>query len=352
MIQISAELLALSGEPALLVKGGKIIFANDAACALLGADCREKSFRSLFGREIAGMQAPAFVGEAEIAGKRMLLRIRVMDGMRAVFLSPCTPMEELVGEAFLYVLRSEMMQLEVNASILRAHLSPEDTSGLSALNCISRSLYRVKRTMQNLSVIRGAQTGSLLYLPQALDLVPLFRDLIETVTLHFPKPLIQFSAPAALPGRGDPALLETMALNLLSNCVLHAGGCTRVRVTLHSAGDQAILSVDDDGCGIPGDRLHTVLERYRYDCGLSAVENGPGLGLTAAREIARVHGGTLLLESREGIGTAVRVSLSRLPHSVGRMRSPEEEYDKSYDAILTGLAPCLPPEAFDAPDRK
>jgi signal transduction histidine kinase len=292
------------------------------------------------------------MGEAEIAGKRMLLRIRSVDGMRVIFLSPCTPMEELVGEAFLYVLRGEMMQLEVNASILRAHLSPEDASGLSALNCVSRSLYRIKRTIQNLSVIRGAQTGNLLFLPQTLDLVPFFRDIMEAVTLHFPQPVISFSAPTTLPGRGDPALLETMALNLLSNCILHAKGCTRVRVTLHSAGDQAILSVDDDGCGIPGDRLHTVLERYRYDCGLSAAENGPGLGLTAAREIARIHGGTLLLESREGIGTAVRVSLGHLSRSAGRMRSPEEAYDKSYDAVLTGLAPCLPPEAFDAPDRK
>jgi len=352
MIQISAELLALSGEPVLLAKGGKIVFANDAACALLGADCKEKSYRTLLGREIAGVQAPAFVGEAEIAGKRMLLRIRSVDGMRVIFLSPCTPMEELVGEAFLYVLRGEMMQLEVNASILRAHLSPEDASGLSALNCVSRSLYRIKRTIQNLSVIRGAQTGNLLFLPQTLDLVPFFRDIMDAVTLHFPQPVISFSAPTTLPGRGDPALLETMALNLLSNCILHAKGCTRVRVTLHSAGDQAILSVDDDGCGIPGDRLHTVLERYRYDCGLSAAENGPGLGLTAAREIARIHGGTLLLESREGIGTAVRVSLGHLSRSAGRMRSPEEAYDKSYDAVLTGLAPCLPPEAFDAPDRK
>lgn len=350
MIQISAELLALSGEPALLAKGGKILYANDAACALLGADCREKSFRSLFGGEIAGMQAPAFVGETEIAGKRMLLRIRSMDGMRVIFLSPCAPMEELVGEAFLYVLRSEMMQLGVSVSILRAHLSPEDAAGLSALNCVSRSLYRVNRTMQNLSVIRGAQTGNLLFLPQSLDLVTLFRDLIEAVKLHFPKPEIRFTAPEVLTARGDPSLLETMALNLLSNCILHAEGCTRVRVTLHSVGDQVILSVDDDGCGIPGDRFHTVLERYRFDCGLGAAENGPGLGLTAAREIARIHGGTLLLESREGVGTAVRVSLSRLPRSVGPMRAPEEEYDKSYDAILTGLSPCLPPEAFDAPD--
>ena len=76
MIQFSAELLALTGEPALLVKGGKILFANEAACAMLGPDCRSKSFRELFGKEIAGMQASGYVGETEIAGRRVLLRMR------------------------------------------------------------------------------------------------------------------------------------------------------------------------------------------------------------------------------------------------------------------------------------
>ena len=70
-----------------------------------------------------------------------------------------------------------------------------------------------------------------------------------------------------------------------------------------------------------------------------------------AREIARLHGGTLLLESREGNGTAVRVSLNRSPRSLNPMKTAAEEYDKSYDTILTGLAPCLPPEAFDEQDR-
>jgi len=352
MIQISAELLALSGEPALLVKGGKILFANDAARALLGQDCEAKSFRALFGSDIAGMQASAFVGEAEIAGKRVLLRIRAMDGMRVVFLSPCAPVDELIGDSFLYVLRSEMMQLGVNASMLRAKLRPEDSAGAAALNGITRGLYRLNRTMQNLSVIRGAETDSLLFLPQSLDLVTLLRDLTEAVSLSFPKPEICFTAPDTLPLRADPSLLEILVLNLLSNCILHAEGCTRIRMTIHSARDQVIFSVDDDGCGIPGGKLHTVLERYRFDCGLSDAGRGPGLGLTAARAIARVHGGTLLLESREGVGTAVRVSLHRSPHAPGSLNVPRTEYDKSYNTILMGLSPCLPPEAFDAPDRK
>lgn len=349
MIQFSAELLALTGEPALLVKGGKILFANEAACAMLGPDCRSKSFRDLFGKEIAGMQAPGFVGETEIAGRRVLLRVKAMEGVRVVFLSPCESVQELISDAFLFTLRTEMMQLVTGTSMLKSRFKDADPGAAAALGGLSMSLYRLNRTLQNLSIIRDAERDSIVFLPQPLDFVELTRDLIESVRLLVSAPEICFSAPQSLPIQGDPALLETLLLNLLSNCLLHAESCTRIRVTLHSAGEQVILSVDDDGCGIPGDRLCTVLERYRCECGLSETGHGPGLGLTAAREIARAHGGTLLLESREGIGTAVRVSLSRTPQSLNPLRSQASAYEKSYDTILTGLAPCLPPEAFYYP---
>ena len=352
MIQLSAEVLALTTEPALLIKGGKILFANDAACALLGPDCREKSFSALFGREIAGMQASAFVGEAEAGGTRFLLRLRTIDGMRVVFLSPFTAAGELIGDAFLYALRSELMQMNVSVQTMRAQLAPGDESGLGALRGMMQSMYRINRTLRNLSVIRGVEQGTIFFRPQALELCRLIRDLTEAVRLSVQTPEISFTAPDNLPILGDPELLETLALNLLSNCISHAEGCTRIRLSLHGAGDQVIFSVDDDGCGIPGDRLHTVLERYRYSDSLLEVNHGPGLGLTAAREIARLHGGTLLLESREQAGTAVRVSLSRTARPQGILHAAAPDYDKSYDAILTGLASCLPPEAFDVPDRK
>lgn len=352
MIQLTAGLLALTTEPALLIRGGKLLYANDAACALLGPDCREKSFAALFGKEVAGMQAPAFVGEAEAAGRRVLLRIRAMEGLRVVFLSPCENAGELIGDSFLYALRSELMQLNVSVQLIRAALRPDDEQGLRALHGVMQSLYRVSRTMQNLAVIRGTDQGTLFFRPQPLELCTLLRDLIEAVRLNVQTPEIVFTAPESLPIHGDPAMLEQLVLNLLSNCLLHAGGCTRVRVSLHGSGEQVILSVDDDGSGIPADRLHTVLERYRYGGGLLEAEHGPGLGLTAVREIARKHGGTLLLESRETLGTAVRVSLSRSLRAQSPLHTAAAEYDRSYDAILTGLAPCLPPEAFDMPERK
>lgn len=351
MIKSTAEFLAFSGEPALLVKGGKILFANDAACALLGPELTQKSFASLFGGDVAGMQASSFVGEAEVGDRRVLLRIKTLEGIRVVFLSSCAPVEELVGDAFFYALRNELMQLGVSSELLRTRLNPGDGSAASALLGLRQSLYRVNRTLGNLSVIRGVERGSLLFHPQPIVMAALLEELIDSVRLSLPRPEILFRAAGDSLIRGDPALLESLALNLLSNCLRHAEGCTRIRVNLHSAGEQVILSVDDDGCGIPGDRLHTVMERYRFDGSLRELGHGPGLGLTAARNIARLHGGTLLLESREGAGTSVRVSLSRAPRTLTTLQTEAADYDRNYDTILTGLAGCLPPEAFDARDR-
>ena len=73
---------------------------------------------------------------------------------------------------------------------------------------------------------------------------------------------------------------------------------------------------------------------------------GPGLGLSVSRGVAQLHGGTLLLESRENRGTAVRVTLSRKLSARGQLREDGSEEGYSSRDLLTGLADCLPEEAF------
>lgn len=346
MLSLSAELLSLSGEAALLIKGGKVLFANEAACALLGHGCTEKSVRELFGDEIAGVQAPSYVGECEVCSRRVLLRVSSFQGMRAVFLTPCGGMGERVGDAFLYSLRSELMNLNVSASLLRARIDPTDSAAMEAFCCAAKGFYRINRTLRNLTVIRSAERGDPLFLPQPLELGALLRDLVETVRLNVDTAQLQFDAPGEFWVTGSAELLELMALNLISNALRHAAP-THVQLRLHSAGEQVILSVNDDGCGIPAGQLHTALERCRYDSELSELDRGPGLGLSAVRSIARLHGGTLLLESREGVGTAVRISLNRAPRGVGPMQA-SPAYTASFDNMLTGLADCLPAKTFAA----
>ena len=179
-----------------------------------------------------------------------------------------------------------------------------------------------------------------------LELCAFLRELADSVTALTAAPELRLRLPDSLTLRADPSQLELAVLNLLSNAILHAEGCSRICLSLHAARDQAILSVDDDGCGISAEQLQCVFDRYRHGFSLSAMARGAGFGLPAVREIARLHGGTLLLESREGSGTAVRLSLSRGSGAPLSAQEDDTPYERSYDSILTGLADCLPASSF------
>jgi len=110
--------------------------------------------------------------------------------------------------------------------------------------------------------------------------------------------------------RGDEAQLGRALGNLLDNAVRHARGA--VTVTLGEHDGTAVVTVADDGPGIPVEERERVFERFtRLDDARSA-DGGAGLGLGIAREIAERHGGSLALT---GSGSGARFVL-RLP--IGR----------------------------------
>ena len=143
----------------------------------------------------------------------------------------------------------------------------------------------------------------------------------------------------------DRQLVELMVLNLISNCIVHAKGCTRVRVSLMETRENLVLSVDDDGCGIPPEQLGTVFDRYCHGFDTGSLYAGAGLGLTVARSVAQLHKGTLLLESRRDRGTTVRVSLSRRLSS-DRLCSSQLPWESSMHGALTGLSDALSDDCY------
>jgi signal transduction histidine kinase len=95
---------------------------------------------------------------------------------------------------------------------------------------------------------------------------------------------------------GDAAGLDRAVANLLDNAVRHARG--RVSVTLESAAAAVVLTVSDDGPGIPEASREAVFERFvRLDAARSSHSGGAGLGLAIARDIAERHGGTLTVDA-------------------------------------------------------
>ncbi len=125
---------------------------------------------------------------------------------------------------------------------------------------------------------------------------------------------VQVDRSAVLPVqvRGDRAQLRRAVGNLLDNALRHSR--TGISVSLSQAdGDHAVLTVADDGPGVPVDQRDKIFERFtRLDEARHGSDGGAGLGLAIARDIAERHGGSLTLDPAADYGKGARFVL-RLP---------------------------------------
>ncbi len=108
---------------------------------------------------------------------------------------------------------------------------------------------------------------------------------------------------------GDPARIEQVLLNLLTNAFRHARETSHVDLRLREEGDAAVFEVQDYGAGIPRDDLPDIFSQFRQGGGSTHSGVGLGLGLFIAREIIEAHGGTIEVASTEGEGTTFTIRL-------------------------------------------
>jgi signal transduction histidine kinase len=104
--------------------------------------------------------------------------------------------------------------------------------------------------------------------------------------------------------RGDAGAIEQLFLNLLLNAAQALGEGGTAHVVVEREGDDVVVTIEDDGCGIEPERLATLFEPLA-----SSRDGGSGLGLAISRRIARAHGGEVSIESEPGRGTRARVRL-------------------------------------------
>jgi signal transduction histidine kinase len=110
-----------------------------------------------------------------------------------------------------------------------------------------------------------------------------------------------------------PIAISRVVTNLVDNAIKY-GGCARV--TLKLADDRAVVTVEDDGPGIPEDEHEKVFAPfYRLEGSRNRDTGGVGLGLAVARNIAREHGGDVTLDTAESGGLCARLELPISPVS-------------------------------------
>ncbi len=108
----------------------------------------------------------------------------------------------------------------------------------------------------------------------------------------------------------DRSQIVSALTNLLDNAVKYSEAGGTVSVTVQPNGARVVVTVRDQGIGIPSRDLERIFERfYRVDQARSRQTGGTGLGLAIVRHVAHAHGGEVTVESIEGEGSTFRIEL-------------------------------------------
>ncbi len=198
-------------------------------------------------------------------------------------------------------------------TLLDGGVSPDDQERfLSTIALEAERLTRLANDLLQLQRIEGA-TGELALrrvdLRLAADraaamLEPLIED--RDVTLE-----VRGEAPKVL---GDVDRLQQVVANLVDNASRMVGEGGRVTVELSSLESYAVLTVLDNGPGVPAEDLPRLFDRfYRADSSRTRTSGGAGLGLAIVRAIVSAHGGTIDAENLEAGGSCFTVRLPAAP---------------------------------------
>ena len=119
--------------------------------------------------------------------------------------------------------------------------------------------------------------------------------------------------PATLPAlRGDARRIRQILLNLLSNAIKFTPAGGSVSIAAQETSNGLEVSIRDTGIGIAKEDLPAVMQRFgQIDSHISRKHPGSGLGLPLSKQLAELHGGSISIESKIGVGTVVAVSFPR-----------------------------------------
>ena len=193
-------------------------------------------------------------------------------------------------------------------ALLRRDDVPE-TARTRSIAILDRQLRHVVRLIDDLLDVSRISTGKLSLHKEDVDLVAVLRsalELIEPVARELQLTLLTRQDEPDTLIEADPARLLQVFSNLLSNACRYTPPGGRVTVSIERAAGGVEVSVEDTGVGIDAAMQERIFDLFEQgDKSLERGNTGLGIGLTLARQLVMLHGGTLRVES-EGRGRGSR----------------------------------------------
>ncbi|RYY07299.1 MAG: response regulator, partial [Sphingobacteriaceae bacterium] len=197
---------------------------------------------------------------------------------------------------------------------------PHDQAMSVQLKLMQRNARRLLNLVNQLLDFRKIEEQELKLCPTETDIVSFIRDVSESFQDISEKKNIAFSFSTSLDRliiHFDPDKVERILFNLLSNAFKFTseGGQIALRLYIDTnliAAQNKLLFIEvaDTGTGIPEEHHTQIFERfYQYGAEPGVMNQGNGIGLSIAKEFVQMHGGTLTVNSKPGIGSTFLVQL-------------------------------------------
>lgn len=179
-----------------------------------------------------------------------------------------------------------------------------------ALNSMYGESRRINKLVEDLLLLAKLDRAPQLMFKEA-SLKAVLQEMEPQLRILAGNRKVDFKWNDEAPCRIDPDKIKQVVLNLFHNAVQHTSAETgRIEITLSRAGNQAELSVMDNGPGIQPEHLPHVFERfYRSESSRTRRSGGAGLGLSISKSLVEAHGGKIRVDSRPGEGSVFRILL-------------------------------------------
>ena len=177
---------------------------------------------------------------------------------------------------------------------------------------VDRQSAQLTRLVDDLLDVSRVSQGKIVLRPAPVALSDVVRNAVETTRnlVESRQHQLEVDADSTAYAMADPARLEQMVTNLLTNAAKYTEPGGRIRVSFRREKQLVVLRVEDDGIGIAPEMLSQVFDPFvQVTPSIDGGVGGLGIGLTLVKRLAALHGGDITVTSERGKGSTFALQL-------------------------------------------
>ncbi len=220
-------------------------------------------------------------------------------------------------------LRSPIARIRLALALAR---DASDEERAEMLNRIEQDTIQLDSMLEQILAVARLESGQQQPKFEQLTLNEIIDDVLDDAKFEAAATgaEISYRPGAEVKVNGDPGLLRSAIENVVRNAIFYSGETGKIEVRLDKANAEAVVSVRDNGPGVPESALPLLFKPfYRVDDSRGTNTGGMGLGLAIVRNAVAVHGGSVSAKNVSPHGLEVELRLPLIPTPAGRRSSSE-----------------------------